>query len=68
MPTRSHLCLLAAIVASITATGCFSTGATPASAVVPKDPTGLSKCKVAKSSASPLVTEWPASYKATSRG
>ena len=36
----------------------------PTSVVVPKDPTPLAKCKVAKSSASPLVTEWPASEKA----
>lgn len=39
-------------------------GGTPATAVVPKDPTPLAKCSVAKSQASPLVTEWPASEKA----
>ncbi|MEZ4441893.1 MAG: hypothetical protein R3B72_22525 [Polyangiaceae bacterium] len=32
--------------------------------MIPKDPTPLAKCSVAKSSASPLVTEWPASVKA----
>jgi hypothetical protein len=63
-----HKRALLFVVASFLLAGCFSSGATPASVVVPKDPTGLSKCKVAKSSASPLVTEWPASYKAHLEG
>jgi hypothetical protein len=36
----------------------------PQAASTPKDPTPLSKCKVAASASSPLVTEWPASEKA----
>jgi hypothetical protein len=51
------------------ASGCLSSGATdPSKVIVPKDPTGLAKCKVQKSSASPLVTEWPASEKAHLEG
>jgi hypothetical protein len=48
--------------------GCFSSGASsPSEVVVPKDPSGLAKCKVT-GSASPLVTEWPASEKAHLEG
>ena len=39
-------------------------GSAPPAALKPKDPTPLAKCSVAKSQASPLVTEWPASEKA----
>lgn len=56
------------VLLTLVCTGCFGASSTPASKVVPKDPTGLAKCKVAKSSASPLVTEWPASYKAHLEG
>jgi len=47
---------------SLITTGCG--GGTPTSVVIPKDPTPLAKCDVAKSNARPLVTEWPASEKA----
>ena len=57
-------CLPALPLLALGLTACFSTGGTPASTVIPKDPTPLAKCHVAKSSASPLVTEWPASEKA----
>ncbi len=51
------------------ATACFGVGGTtPASAVIPRDPTGSAKCRIAKSQANPLVTEWPASEKAHLEG
>jgi hypothetical protein len=37
---------------------------TPKTSLAPADPTPLSRCKVAASAGSPLVTEWPASEKA----
>lgn len=43
-------------------------GSLPQQIAVPRDPTGLSKCKVAASQSSPLVTEWPASEKARLEG
>lgn len=46
-------------------TGCF--GARPELVSMPndgEDPTELSRCRVAASQEQPLVTEWPASYKA----
>jgi hypothetical protein len=63
MPPRVS-CLPALSLLALGLAACFSTGGTPASTVIPKDPTPLAKCRVAKSSASPLVTEWPASEKA----
>lgn len=61
---------LSVVVAlALVASGCLSSNATdPSKVIVPKDPSGLSKCKVQKSSASPLVTEWPASEKAHLEG
>ena len=57
------------VVLALVASGCLSSNATdPSKVVVPKDPSGLAKCKVQKSSASPLVTEWPASEKAHLEG
>jgi hypothetical protein len=56
----------AAIPLAVLVAGCGGSGAA-AEAVTPyggHDPTALAKCSVAASHEQPLVTEWPASYKA----
>ncbi|MEM1033312.1 MAG: hypothetical protein AAGN82_23450 [Myxococcota bacterium] len=57
-PLRTSLAGLGSAVALV------ACGGSTAQVVVPKDPTPLAKCDVAKSNARPLVTEWPASEKA----
>jgi hypothetical protein len=59
--------LLAAACAGVGAgmTGCMqATSAEKARSVLPRAPAEQSKCRVAASQSSPLVTEWPASEKA----
>lgn len=56
----------AAVMAGL-AVGCGG-GSLPHEIAVPRDPTPLTKCKVAASQSSPLVTEWPASEKARLEG
>lgn len=57
---KSVLRFILAPVLLAAASGCHG-GVAP---VIPKDPTPLAKCSIAKSSDSPLITEWPASEKA----
>jgi hypothetical protein len=64
MAPRAALALLAPL--SLVGAGCMPPGAA-AQAVVPNDghdTAALAKCGVAKNHDQPLVTEWPASYKA----
>lgn len=57
----------AAIAAFGLSTGCGGPSL-PSEIAVPRDPTPLTKCQVAASQSSPLVTEWAASEKARLEG
>jgi hypothetical protein len=56
--------------ACLALSGCGFVGGAPKAPALatPADPTPLARCKVAASSTSPLVTEWPASQKAHLEG
>jgi hypothetical protein len=49
-------------------TGCLGGPPRAPTLAAPTDPTPLARCKIAASSTSPLVTEWPASQKAHLEG
>jgi hypothetical protein len=70
-PTVATLCyesamaraLVGVALGAVGLVGC-STGAPVAAAVIPSDSSTLARCRVAASQDQPLVTEWPAPYKA----
>ncbi|HEV8247062.1 MAG TPA: hypothetical protein VGP93_14895 [Polyangiaceae bacterium] len=64
MPSVGLRALLVAAALLLSACSSMLPSATPAPATPASDPTPLSKCHVAASASSPLVTEWPASEKA----
>lgn len=68
--TMKVLCPTAGATCALVLSGCSGLlgGAVPQAPTAPRDPTPLAKCQVAANSASPLVTEWPASEKAHLQG
>ncbi|MCC6552063.1 MAG: hypothetical protein IT372_03445 [Polyangiaceae bacterium] len=68
-PRRAPGALLLASASAIAiATAACGGPGLPSPVTVPRDPTPLTKCQVAASQSSPLVTEWPASEKARLEG